>query len=236
MCRQGCGRVVGDARDLQRRGDVGVRPGAQRGRAGDGRIAASLRLPANLTSRVESVSWLLLEVAAVGDRDGRRLQVAWHRSQDPASDGGPGRRAAAGVARGVFPLRSVPPAAGTVTDCRPARSGAGGMGDRPPARASSVDRLPGAAPQPAAARPGHLRRRPGSGPRAGRAAAATSALSSRQPELRRIVQGELEEEWSRAQIAAHLREAHPERPTGTCVTRPSVKRCTAGERATRAGH
>jgi IS30 family transposase len=34
---------------------------------------------------------------------------------------------------------------------------------------------------------------------------------AREPELRRIVQGKLECEWSPAQIAAHLREAYPER-------------------------
>jgi IS30 family transposase len=36
-------------------------------------------------------------------------------------------------------------------------------------------------------------------------------LLAREPELRRIVQDELECEWSPAQIAAHLREAHPDR-------------------------
>ncbi|GAA3164995.1 IS30 family transposase [Blastococcus jejuensis] len=37
-------------------------------------------------------------------------------------------------------------------------------------------------------------------------------LLSRDPELRQIVQALLEEEWSPAQIAAHLREAHTDRP------------------------
>ncbi len=36
-------------------------------------------------------------------------------------------------------------------------------------------------------------------------------LLAREPELRRIVQGKLELEWSPAQIAAHLREAYPNR-------------------------
>jgi IS30 family transposase len=36
-------------------------------------------------------------------------------------------------------------------------------------------------------------------------------LLAREPELRRIVQDKLEQEWSPAQIAAHLREAYPER-------------------------
>jgi IS30 family transposase len=37
-------------------------------------------------------------------------------------------------------------------------------------------------------------------------------LLSREPELRQFVQDKLEEEWSPAQIAAHLREAFPDRP------------------------
>ena len=37
-------------------------------------------------------------------------------------------------------------------------------------------------------------------------------LLAREPQLRRIVQDKLREEWSPAQIAAHLREAHPDRP------------------------
>jgi transposase, IS30 family len=37
-------------------------------------------------------------------------------------------------------------------------------------------------------------------------------LLSREPELRRIVQDQLELEWSPAQIAAHLRETYPDRP------------------------
>ena len=37
-------------------------------------------------------------------------------------------------------------------------------------------------------------------------------LLAREPELRRIVQEKLELEWSPAQIAAHLREAYPDRP------------------------
>jgi IS30 family transposase len=37
-------------------------------------------------------------------------------------------------------------------------------------------------------------------------------LLSREPELRQIVQDKLKEEWSPAQIAAHLRETYPDRP------------------------
>jgi IS30 family transposase len=36
-------------------------------------------------------------------------------------------------------------------------------------------------------------------------------LLAREPELRRIVQDKLEQEWSPAQIASHLREAYPDR-------------------------
>jgi transposase, IS30 family len=37
-------------------------------------------------------------------------------------------------------------------------------------------------------------------------------LLSRQPQLRQIMQDKLEEEWSPARIAAHLRETYPDRP------------------------
>src|SRR4051812_30963346 len=37
-------------------------------------------------------------------------------------------------------------------------------------------------------------------------------LLAREPELRQLVQDKLREEWSPAQIAAHLREAYPDRP------------------------
>lgn len=37
-------------------------------------------------------------------------------------------------------------------------------------------------------------------------------LLAREPELRKVVQDLLEEEWSPAQIAAHLRETYPDRP------------------------
>ena len=38
-------------------------------------------------------------------------------------------------------------------------------------------------------------------------------MLAREPELRQVVQDLLEEEWSPAQIAAHLRETYPDRPT-----------------------
>jgi hypothetical protein len=139
------------------------------------------------------------------------------------------------VAGKVFPLRSVPPAAGTATDCRPARSGAEGMADRPPAGASSVDRLPGAAPQPAAARPGiyegdlvHARVR--GGPRRPRrrcrvasvsCGGSCRASSRRSGAVRRS-----------PRIFGKLIRSGRLGP----VSRGHLSSCTAGERATRAGH
>jgi IS30 family transposase len=46
----------------------------------------------------------------------------------------------------------------------------------------------------------------------GRARRPRRPLLSREPELRRVVQERLELEWSPAQIAAHLRATHPDRP------------------------
>jgi transposase, IS30 family len=56
-------------------------------------------------------------------------------------------------------------------------------------------------------------------------------LLSREPELRQIVQDKLKEEWSPAQIAAHLRETYPDRPDGICATRPSTRPSTTAEKA-----
>lgn len=46
-------------------------------------------------------------------------------------------------------------------------------------------------------------------------------------QLRAVVQGKLELEWSPEQIAAHLRQKHPDRPGCTCATRRSTRRSTA---------
>ena len=65
----------------------------------------------------------------------------------------------------------------------------------------------------------------------GRARRARRPRLSREPELRRIVQDKLELEWSPEQIAAHLRQAYPDRPAWhlchETITRPS----TTAERA-----
>ena len=37
-------------------------------------------------------------------------------------------------------------------------------------------------------------------------------LLAREPELRRLVQDKLQEEWTPGQIAAHLRESYPDSP------------------------
>ena len=48
-------------------------------------------------------------------------------------------------------------------------------------------------------------------------------LLAREPELRQIVQSSLEEEWSPAQIAAHLRESYRTDRPGICATRPATR-------------
>ncbi|WP_436703229.1 helix-turn-helix domain-containing protein [Geodermatophilus sp. CPCC 205761] len=56
-------------------------------------------------------------------------------------------------------------------------------------------------------------------------------LLSREPELRQLIQGKLEEEWSPAQIAAHLRRSIPTGRPGTCATRRSTRHCSTAEKA-----
>jgi DNA-binding transcriptional ArsR family regulator len=55
-------------------------------------------------------------------------------------------------------------------------------------------------------------------------------------ELRREIQAKLELEWSPEQIANHLRRAFPQRPSGTCVTRRSIKGSTTAPVAGSAEH
>jgi hypothetical protein len=173
----------------------------------------------------------VLEVAAVRRRDRRGMQVARHRPQDRLPVAGGERWPAAGAGSRVVPLEPVPLAAGAAADCHPPGAGTRGARDRPAARSVPVDGQPGVASQSAAARPWHLRRRPGPRPRPRSGPAAATPLLSREPELRRIVQEKLELEWSPAQIAAHLRETYPERPAWHLCHETIYQGLYHGERA-----
>ena len=56
-------------------------------------------------------------------------------------------------------------------------------------------------------------------------------LLSREPELRQIVQDKLKEEWSPAQIAAHLRETYPDRPEWHLCHETIYQALTTAEKA-----